>query len=202
MNKSLNKILYPDCCGHFSLSPFNISLPFPSFFKHITDKFPFKAHLYFNPKDMRSSINFETDSTVPPISLAQGEVTVLKKVMETSLIASPFFEDTAIDVSISENLINIPVDRYLSKIEIKVVELTDPTEKNKLFSDTCVVYEKINLAKVKYCHDAEKFVTHLTQTFLYTKCQTKGKTGIKMDMPTWKTPSGKVSQCMQLATCS
>jgi hypothetical protein len=51
-------------------------------------------------------------------------VTVLKRVTETAVIASPFFDDSPLDVSHSENLINIPLDRYLSKVEISVVEVS------------------------------------------------------------------------------
>ena len=66
-------------------------------------------------------------------------------------------------------------------------------ERNKLFNDACVVYEKINFSNVKYYHDAESEGVHLTQTYLYTKCQAKGKTGIKIDQPVWKTGTDSVS---------
>ena len=188
VNTGLKKILYPDCAGHFSLSPSLTSLPLFSFFKHMKVVFPFKGLLFF-PTDGSKSSN----TAIPPASLTLGEVTVLKKMTEVSVIASPFFEDSPVDVSCSENLINIPIDRYLGKIEISPVELRDPMERNKLFNDACVVYEKINLSNVKYYHDAESEGVHLTQTYLYTKCQAKGKTGIKIDQPVWKTGTDSVS---------
>lgn len=185
VNKSVNKILYPDCGGHFSISPAQTALPLNSFFKRIPDQFPFKAHLYFKQEDLTSSVSFNTDSAIPPVSLTQGEVTVLKKVTESAILASPFFEDSPVDVSNSENLVHIPLDRYLGKMEVAVVEVGDAAERNRLYGDTCVAFEKMNLKKVKYYHDAESEVVHFTQTFLYTKCQGRGTTGIKMDLPTW-----------------
>lgn len=186
VNRSVKKILYPDCAGHFSISPSLTSLPLAPFFKHIRDPFPFKAHLYFKHEDLMGSTNYGTEYSVPPISLTHGEVTVLKRVTETSVIASPFFEDSPIDVLISENLINIPLDRYLSKIEISVVEVQDSMERNKLFSDSMAVLQKVNLSRIKYYHDAESEMVHYTQTLLYTRCQSKGKTGIRLDQPVWK----------------
>lgn len=188
VHTGLKKVLYPDCAGHFSLSPSLTCLPLSSFFKHMQVVFPFKALLFFTTDGSTSP-----DTTILPASLTQGDVTVLRKVTETAVIASPFFEDSPVDVSCSDNLIHIPLDRYLSKIEISPVELRDPMELNKLFNDTCVVYEKIILSNVKYYHDAESENVHLTQTYLYTKCQSKGKTGIKMDQPVWKTATDSVS---------
>ena len=70
-------------------------------------------------------MNYGVDcGSVPPLSLTQDEVTVLKRTTETSVIASPFFEDSPVDVACSENLINIPLDRHLGKIEISVVEVS------------------------------------------------------------------------------
>ena len=183
----MNKILYPDCSGHFSLSPSLTALPMSAFFKRIPEKFPFKAHLFFRTDDLTSSSShsYETSSTIPPPSLTQGEVTVLKRVTETAVLASPYFEDCPLDLTNSANLVHIPLDRHLSKIEVSVVEFADPMEHNKLYSDTCVALEKINLKKVKYYHDADSEAVHNTQTFLYTKCISKGNTGIKMDLPPW-----------------
>lgn len=186
MNKSMTKMLPPECAGHFSLSPSMTALPMSSFFKRVPDLFPFKAYLYFKAEDLTVSLNFNSSTfTVPPTSLAQNEVTVLKRVTETAVLASPYFEDCPVDVANSENLIHIPLDRRLNKIEISIVELGDATERNKLYNDTCLALEKINLRKVKYYHDTETELAHHTQTFLYTKCQAKGNTGIQMDPPTW-----------------
>lgn len=115
------KTLYPECAGHFSISPSLTSLPLVTFLEHVKDPFPFKAQLFFKDEDLKT--NYRVDAMIPPISLTQEEVSVLKRVTETSVIASPFFEDSPVDVSNSENLINIPLDRQIGKIEISVVEV-------------------------------------------------------------------------------
>lgn len=193
VNQSIKKILYPECSGHFSISPSLTSLPLVSLLKHVEDPFPFKAHLFFRHEDLTASVNYGINASVPPLSLTQGEVTVLKRVTETSVIASPFFEDSPVDVSCSENLINIPLDRYLSKIEISVVEVRDSLERNKLYSNSLTVFEKVNFSTLKHYHDAESEMVHCTQTHLYTKCQSKAKTGIKLEQPVWKPAADKVS---------
>ncbi len=193
ITKSRKKILYPDCAGHFSLSTLLISLPLATFFKYIQNvSFPFKARLYFKSDYTTSMCCSDTESTIPPTSLTDNDVMVLKKVVETSVIASPFFEDSPVDVANSENLLHIPLDRYLSKVEISIVEIADATERNKLYNDTCTVHEKINLSQVKYYHDSDTQLVHHTQTYLYAKCRPGGRTGIKMELPVWKPSSDKV----------
>lgn len=192
INKSMTKFLYPDCAGHFSISPSLTALPISSFFKHVSEQFPFKAHLFFKTEDLVSSVSYNTAGTIPPETLTHNEVTVLKRVTETAALASPFFEDSPVDVSNSENLVHIPLDRHLNKIEISVIQLGDSIERNKLYSDTCIALENINLKKVKYYHDSESEASHYTQTFLYTKCLSKGSTGIQMDLPVWNKSTDKV----------
>lgn len=201
VNYSVHKMLYPECAGHFSLSPSLTSLPLSAFFKYIKDIFPFKAHLFFSTENLTSSLS-NTEATTLPASLTQGEVMVLKKTLETSVIASPFFDDTPVSMC-NENLINIPLDRYLNKIEISVVAL-DPMDQNKLFSESLLVHEKVDLSKIKYYHDAETEEVHQTQTCLYTKCQSKGRIGIKMDQPVWrpqKVKTGRSSLAVAPTAC-
>lgn len=189
----MKKILYPDCAGHFSLSPRLNALTPSKFFKHMTDAiFPFRAKLFFKSDFITSIHCSATESTIPPPSLTDNEVMVQKKDLETSLIASPFFEDSPVDISNSENLLHIPLDRHLSKVEISIVPITDSTERNRLYSDTCTVHEKINLSHVKYYHDSENELVHHTQTYLYAKCRATGRTGIQMDKPAWKSAPDKV----------
>ncbi len=194
VHKTMKKMLPPDCNGHFSLSPSLTKLPLSTFFKHYEKKFPFQAHLFFKPEDLSSSLNRSSERS-PPQSLTQSVVTIMEVVVELSAIVSPYFDDVEIDVSNSENLINIPLDDYLGRIEVAIVTIEDPIAKNKLYSDTCIIHEKINFSKIKYYHESRSEQSHMTQTFLYGSCQSRGRTGMHMELPSWAptpTQSNKV----------
>ena len=192
VNKLANKILYPDCLGHFSISPSLTRLPLHIFFKNIQQPLPLQAYLYFKQED-KPGISHSCEMVLPPY-LTQQTVIILDKAIETSLIASPYFEDISIDLSDSENLMNIPVDQHLGKVEVAVVNLKYSIEKNSLYNQTCIVHKNISLSKIKYYHDAKSEAVHRIQTCLYTNYLTKGRMGVKMDLPVWNEVINRVNK--------
>ena len=184
----MEKVLFPDCAGHFSLSPSLTRLPMSTLFKHMTHfskSFPLQAYLFFKPEDILSNPSLDGDwSAIPPPSLSQNLVTVENKVLETALIMSPHFDNEPVDLKNSENLLHIMMDKKFEEIEVTIKELGDHAERNKLYNDTCSIHENVNLAKIKYYHSSNSSLVFHTQTYLYSRCQSF-KVGVKMDLPTW-----------------
>lgn len=202
VTKRMEKILFPDCAGQFSLSPSLTRLPISAIFKHmsdLTDRFPLSAFLFFKPEEFSTSLTPSDLITIPPASLAQNLVTVQEKVLESALILSPHLEDVSLDLRNSENLIHVAIDEKFGPMEVALTEIRDPMERNKLYNDTCLVHESINLLRIKYYHESPSSLVYHTQMYLYAKCQAKWKTGVKMDLPSWTNlPSTSSNVCIHV----
>jgi len=187
ITKRMEKVLFPDCIGHFSLSPSLTRLPMAILFKNMADLskcFPLQAYLFFKPEDFVASTALESDcTTIPPPSLAQNLVTVVGRVLETALIMSPYLDQETVDIRNSENLLHVIMDEF-GGIEVSINEISDHSEKSRLYNNTCAIHESINLSKIKYYHSSDSSLVFHTQAYLYGRCQSK-KLGVKMDLPVW-----------------
>lgn len=186
----MEKILYHDCAGHFSLSPSLTRLPMSSLFKHISrfmDKLPLQAFLFFKPEDISNA--YGLDEVIPPPTLSQNVVTIERKELESALIMSPYLECDELDIKNSENLLHVVIDDKFGAIEISFDEVTEHADRSKLYNDTCTIHDNIDLSKIKYYHSSASALIFFTQAFLYGRCQSK-KLGVKMDLPTWSEPPG------------
>ena len=188
ITKRMEKVLFPDCTGHFSLSPSLTRLPMAALFKNMSGLskcFPLHAYLFFKPEDFVSSIAIESDcSTIPPSSLSQNLVTIVDKILETALILSPYLDSETLDIRNSENLLHVIMDDKFGPMEVSINEVGDHSEKSKLFNNTCTIHDSIDLSKIKYYHAADSSLVYHTQAYLYGRCQSK-KLGVKMDLPMW-----------------
>ena len=200
ITKKMKKILFPECTGHFTLSPFLTHLPISVLFKHmpqLCDHFPLPVFLFFKDEELTNCPTLSDIPMIPPASLIKKLVMVQDKVLETSLIISPHLEDASLDLSNSENLINLVIDKRFGALEVLVKDIRDPMEKKKLYNDTCLIHETINFLKVKYYYESVSHLVYNTQIYLYAKCQTKWRTGIKMDLPSWtSTPNRRSNVCV------
>ena len=176
------KVLPSDCKGIFSTDPSLIPLYLPEIVEHIPDPFPCQAVMILNEE-------FTEHVQCISSSLLNGTITMIKRKMETSLVASSYYDPVSNPEQYNKMfecpLLDIPLDDCFKGVEVAVIKSKDKKQVDHLYEYTQDVLVKFDPSKLKSYRDAESRKTYETQSVFYSTLRSGSeKYGVVIDVPT------------------
>lgn len=174
----MQKVLSHDCSGHFTTSPRQVAMQLPDLIEHVPDVLPCQVFLFFDEDHTSEKSSFSSTS------LSSGVVTLVKRKVETSIVASSVFEDAEIDFNSDDTLLDIPLDENLSQIEVTIIKSADIYSRKRLRTATQNILKNVNLSKLRSYRDAASDNVYEAQTMLYSAHNVENeRLGVEFEAP-------------------
>ena len=152
----------------------------PDLIEHVPDVLPCRVFLFFNEDRTSEKSSFLSTS------LSNGVVTLTKRIVETSLVASSVLEDAdhEMDLNSDDSLLDIPLDENLSQIEVAIVKSADIYSRKRLRTATQNILKNVNLSKLRSYRDAASDNVYEAQTMLYSAHNVENeRLGVEFEAP-------------------
>lgn len=175
VSKKIQKVLYPDCTGHFTTSPRQVAMHLSELLEHIPDVLPCRVLLFFNDDCTNGKSNFSSTS------LSNGVILLTERKVESSLVASAVLDDAEFDRDDDERLIDIPLDENLSQIEVSIVATSNTYARKRLRTATQNILKNVDLSKLRSYRDAASDNIYATQTMLFST--QNDRLGVEFETP-------------------
>lgn len=175
VTKKVQKVLSSDCSGHFTTSPRQIALHLPDLLEHVPNVLPCEVLLYFNDYCTNGKSNFSSTS------LSNGVILLTERKVETSLVASTIVDDDDFDLGNEDCLLDIPLDKNLSEIEVAIVGSSNTYTRKRLQTATQNILKNVDLSKLRSYRDAASDNIYATQAMLYST--QNDRLGVEFETP-------------------